>query len=774
MSFLSGLFLLALPMIGVPIALHFYKGRQVDTVDWGAMAFLVDAVSEGRRWEKLEDLLLMLLRAAVVAALVFALAQPMVRGSWIGVHDRREVVIVVDDSLSTAIATDDSANARSVFQLIQEQAIEAVNNLNAADQVQLLAAAGGGRWQTLQPVAATASGQRQLADSINALQPTQGSANLLECVQSAMLLEPLEGATERLILLVTDGQATAFTAESQEAWSRWAVARDKAELPTTVRVVDCGLGDAAPGDLAIGNVEASRTVVRPGEQVKLSCDVANLGFAESKSAIVAWQVGEETIATSSLGSITPGETRQASANTPISGTGPQLVRCVLQEEDQLALDNSAPIVIEVADRLPILIVEAVDADMTDSDRAIAASQHLSAALGYLEGEPQAWRSVYEPTVITPTELADTNMSEFRAVVLTNPTKLNQEEVDQLQGFVAAGGGLWLTLGDRLDADRFNSQWHDDGEGLCPLAIGKLTSEEGFEEDSPLRIRREDRLASSGSIAIHPPEPDHPTTKNLANTTQLDIDKTLINRHWQFSDDTVEDALGEEADREVSILLRTRSGDALAVERYFGRGRVIVQAFPHQLSWTSLPINKAYVVMVQDWLDYLTAPSLGRHNLTPGAEIVAQAPVGDGTSAGGYTTASIQTPTGEEIDLAERGDLAASVFRFTQTRLPGAYTLQFSAAGDVVDNQPFQVPRRLAESTLDPLTESERVWFEETAGLQFGTQSPTVASVTDTTAEPSLSPFWWTLLACVAALLAVELLLASHVSWRRMGEPLVAA
>ena len=85
MSFLSAAFLLALPLIAVPIAIHFYRGRRRDVVLWGAMQFLAAAVTKGRRWERLEELLLMALRLAAVAALVLALARPMIRSSWLNV-----------------------------------------------------------------------------------------------------------------------------------------------------------------------------------------------------------------------------------------------------------------------------------------------------------------------------------------------------------------------------------------------------------------------------------------------------------------------------------------------------------------------------------------------------------------------------------------------------------------------------------------------------------------------------------------------------------------
>ena len=78
MSFLSAAFLFALPLIAVPVVIHLYRGRQRDVIPWGAMQFLASAATKGRRLERLEELLLMCLRLTAVAALVLALARPMI------------------------------------------------------------------------------------------------------------------------------------------------------------------------------------------------------------------------------------------------------------------------------------------------------------------------------------------------------------------------------------------------------------------------------------------------------------------------------------------------------------------------------------------------------------------------------------------------------------------------------------------------------------------------------------------------------------------------
>ena len=70
MSFLGPVFLWALPLIAIPIAIHLLHRRQKDLIRWGAMQFLMEAQSRRRKFRRLEDLFLMLLRAGAVLAII--------------------------------------------------------------------------------------------------------------------------------------------------------------------------------------------------------------------------------------------------------------------------------------------------------------------------------------------------------------------------------------------------------------------------------------------------------------------------------------------------------------------------------------------------------------------------------------------------------------------------------------------------------------------------------------------------------------------------------
>ena len=91
--------------------------------------------------------------------------------------------------------------------------------------------------------------------------------------------------------------------------------------------------------------------------------------------------------------------------------------------------------------------------------------------------------------------------------------------------------------------------------------------------------------------------------------QLDIDEARLRQYWLLA----ERAPDQEA---VSVLLQSGSGRPLVVENFVGEGRVLVQTFPLGLEWSNVPLLKAYVVMIHDWLGFLTAPTTSRYNLEP--------------------------------------------------------------------------------------------------------------------------------------------------------------
>lgn len=732
MSFLSGLFLLALPLAFVPLLIHLYRGRQRDVILWGATQFLEKALTKGRSWERLEEILLMLLRTAALLALIFALARPLVNSSWWGSHGRREVVLLLDNSLSMAREVADVTAGDQ----LREQAVQLLSDLTAEDRVHVMLTAGGGVWLTPEGIPADRAGIEKLTSLVESVEPSRGAADLLSCLLTVTQMETHDNSKSRRVVVFTDDQQRSWQLDAEQAWQQLRRTIDDASIATSVQVVGCGAPAAPVDNLAVTALQVTQQIVRPGEQVECQAEIANLGQEPQTGSVVKWLVNDEEVATSDLAATVSGETVQVARKIRLQESGPTLIACRLEALDQLPLDQEAQTVVEVTDEIPVLVIH----DPEDQPVERSARDFLSAALGYNGGRPLDWHSIYRPTFIASSALPEANLAAYRAIVVTNLSNWEEDTTGKVADFVRAGGGLWLALGDRIERGSFNRTFFDDGDGLCPLSLESLHESQGLDEEGGL---------------IHPPDQEHPATAQLGNVTQLDIDEARVLVRWQFAP-RIEDG------GTTDVLLETGSGNPLAIENYWGKGRVIVQSFPLGLEWSNLPRLKSYVVMVTDWLDYLTAPSSLRFNLAPGNPLVAVLP-----SAADASSVKLLLPAGNTVELISERQDDSQIVRYWQTQLPGTYCVRYEQAGR--ENRIFyQVARDRAESQLTFIDDQQRKLLSN-AGLIYGDKLVVEHAAKNEVTERE--PVWSTLLICVIVFFALELILSSWLTGYRTAAPL---
>jgi hypothetical protein len=302
--------------------------------------------------------------------------------------------------------------------------------------------------------------------------------------------------------------------------------------------------------------------------------------------------------------------------------------------------------------------------------------------------------------------------------------------------VRAGGGLWIVLGDQTDPVEFNSVYYSAGEGLCALP---LTTPIGDEEETETYA------------TVYPPSANHPATRLLADTERLDVDKVHIYRRHRFQ------PVGDPG--EVSVLLKTLAGEALAVERTFGRGRVIVQAFPLRAGWSNLPACQSFVVLAHEWLWYLAEPTAVRWNLEPG-ETFSVSFSGEVFQQRG----TVATPRGAEVEVTGEARGERWFYTYAGTALPGDYALRLADDSGRETAYPFTVTRDPEESNLAPLEEAESSALSTAGGLVF-TDDPLAMERVEEKAPPT-EPLWPWVLLLILFMMASEVFLAGRITGKR--------
>jgi len=136
--FLNSPLLWALGLASIPLIIHLLFRRSFRRVDWAPMRYLKLTIQRNRRRIQIEQLLLLLLRTALIVLLVCMVARPIVNasglGRWFGGDTRTSHILVLDDSLSMAL----TSNGRSGFDRALELAAQAIEDVSSKDRFTLV------------------------------------------------------------------------------------------------------------------------------------------------------------------------------------------------------------------------------------------------------------------------------------------------------------------------------------------------------------------------------------------------------------------------------------------------------------------------------------------------------------------------------------------------------------------------------------------------------------------------------------------------------------
>jgi hypothetical protein len=568
-----------------------------------------------------------------------------------------------------------------------------------------------------------------LVARLDALKPNLGTADLRRSLQQALDAEPADGVASGLIAVFADGQAVSWDAEASGAWQSIRTKAD-ARNGAVIYARLCRHKDHVL-NRCVDSLAAARTTVPVGQPMSLTAVIRNTGEQRAPAGLIRLRVGGAEAGAVSLPPLEPGQKTQASFLHAFNTAGVYRCSVELDGDDDLPLDNQAQVVIETAEQVPILVAQGSPGSGAMHDD----TEFLMTALGRKTSTGQEPTGVFRAKLMPAFELKADNIQPYACIVLLNVSSLPPETIKALQDYVRQGGGLWIIAGDRTDSQSFNSSLFADGRGLSPVGLGPMVGDAAQRE----KFER-----------LRPPAANHPATRLLADLDRLDLDQARIFARLSFSSLTDQ--------KKSSALLATDQGEAIAIEQQMGRGRLVVQTIPLDLSWSNLPICQAFVVMVHEWSWYLVEPSQTAWNLIPGDTLSTYTSLESPAVAGWVTT-----PPADRIELSSLRREGRRLWRFSKTLWPGPYELVVADAQGNERGLAFQVARDPRESELAALSDDQLKGLAATGGLHIDTD-PLAIPLKPRPAAPD--PLWsWLVLLAVAALL-LESALAGWLARRR--------
>lgn len=717
MRFLAPSLLLGLAAAILPWLIHRIGKRRVKPMRFAAMELLMRAERQVSARRRLKEILLLVVRTAAAAALPLVFARPYaeVRSDLPAATTRSQsAVIVLDDSASMRRT---SRGADPLFDTARARARALVEHLSPESDVALVLASEG----TATPVAEPSTDRTRVLAALDAVTCSAKRADFAPALRRATQILASSSHPERVEYVITDLQAA--------GWDGVAPAARDAGGPDVV-ILD--VSEGAPWEnRAVVGLTAEPAPEEGGEGVAVVAEIANFSDTPASKLGITLKLDGADVARGFVDVPARGRARKRFLHT-LAGGGAAHDAEVEIDHDALPLDDRRLARVEVSRGLRVLIVNGDPRTVRTEDETF-----------FLEAALRAGGSAFAVSTALPDELPGRGLAGYAVVFLANVARPSVELGAALTRYVEAGGGLFISVGDRVDADT----WNERLRAILPQPLGlkrtAAASDDGKPEGETVDLRPAERLA--------PIDRRHP----LLSSFPARGDGLASARFSQLMLlAPVPDAPGR------TVVLRYESGAPALVQADVGRGRVLLLTTTIDREWTDLPIRPGFLPLVQE-----------------SARFLAGAPAGDAVSAIGVgqrreitvgpedRRLEVLRPRGESRWLtpeARSGD--AHVRRtvvFTETDEPGLYRVRASRSDGAVVERPdesFVVNVDPVESDPTRLADDKR-------------PDRASAAAASGAAPKRRLELWHALSAAVLALVLAESLLTlrfrrGRVGWRR--------
>ena len=536
-------------LVALPILAHLTQQRPVDRQPFGAMLLLRRLVMRLERRRRFQDLLLLLLRALAALALILAAARPelSVPADAPEFGGQGAVVFVLDDSLSMA----QTFKGRTLMARARTDALEVLESLAPGTRIGVVRI--GGQAQSMSPDLVVEHGRA--ARFIDTTDAGYGGTDLVGGLLRARELLAGE-AGEVLVFTDQAGPGVVSAAEKEIAAL---VERGSSVIPRIVQA-------KPPKNVAI--LSASYGDGLEGGSVRV--EIANYGpDAIELPVTLALPDGSEITAFTEL----PAQGR-ASERFTVPSAVPGGVATVTVDDPDLALDDHFAFHLPRVGASRVLVVDG-DPGRTPFESEVYFLERALAPWGGLSGG-------LLPETVSPSGIRRLSESEHRVVFLANVEDPGAF-APVLTEFVQQGGGLVISVGKNVTAERYNESL----KALLPAPLRRASS--------PLDVE---------GVRLSGPDLNKELFKPLAAGGYAGFSEMTAFRYFSLEP-------FKESDK-VEILLTWQDGSPALVERKVGLGRVLLwtSSFDYDDNWSHSAVQAVFMPFIQRLVGSLGGDSAG--------------------------------------------------------------------------------------------------------------------------------------------------------------------
>jgi hypothetical protein len=676
--------------VAIPIIIHLLNRKRFRVVTWAAMRFLLAAQKKNSRRMRLEQLILLAVRCAMVLLLVLAMASvtPWAEAVWhwanpdgglttVAGGPRTHKILVVDGSFSMGLKKGEG----TCFEQARALAAQIVRESAGGDGFSVVLM-GAPRPVVPEP----SEDARKVVAEIEAMRLTHGSADLRATLNTvARLVGASPGKyPQREIYFLTDLQKSLWKPDNPSGLSDVLkniqarartifvdVGRDGAE---NLAVTNLALGDSmaitereTPILATLHNFGPTRTDV----SVRLYVGRARAGAAERPAEL--HEVGEVLV-------------RQVAAaqSTPVAfkykfPTPGDYVLQVQVRHDALEIDDLRSAVVTVKDTIPVLLVNGKPA-VELYDRA---TEWLKTALNPFDDGPTPATVAARPKVMSQSQFADEGLGDltpYDCVYLCDVPRFSLAEVRRLEAHVRRGGSVVFCLGEQVDEGSYNEMLYRDGKGLLP---GRLMGKQQAPADYSYSFSLDKANFNEAPLRAFPSAAAQQRLKECRFRKFIQVDqapragpRTVLTFTAQANREGV-NPTNKPPDGPAVLEWRPPivhepapgGEDKPAEPAGRMRGRVVLVTTTVNSDWNHWPASPSFPPLMQELLNFAASARLCEQALEVGEPVDLYLP---NTAAG--IEATVRTPDGRTETVRTQAQDDAAVLRWTDTDVSGVYAV----------------------------------------------------------------------------------------------------
>ena len=620
----------------IPLILHLLNRERARRLIFSTVRFIQMSHQTNVRRHKLKRLLLLLMRILILALLGLAFARPFFADAPEIIQKtggKRNAVIVLDTSYSMQY--------EGVFENAKKEVSEILGGLDASDAACLILSSDNAR-----VVAPLGSELAHIRTALNNADTSNEHTDYLDAMQTADEILQAIPIGEKQVYLVGDMQ--------KRGWENF-IETDK--LSADVQIQFVNVRAEKPQNYAITDISVPPVVLKEQKASQLVARVRNFGDEPVENLQVRLFIDGNVIDSIEL-DIEPDDLADAVFKVEFQDEATH-TGWVELPEDAIGVDNKRYFTLQSRRSIKVHAVR---------ERQRTSGRYQTVETFFMKKALASGRDTVQIDFVESGSVPNaTTLASVDVLILADVAELSSGEAERVKAYVAAGGGLIVTVGDNTDVDTYKQ--HLGGEtGLMPCdfvqAVGDALDREQFRVLATVKY-------------------EHPIFAPFKEPNHGDFGKARFYRIFQAV-----------PTKDATIIASYDDGSPALFEKPYGNlGRVLCFTSTIDREWNDLPIRAVYLPFLHESIKYLALKDVdAAPNYRVGENVELKASGNENGNAARREEIAVFNPNNVETrlqlkklpvtsgQLPEKSPLVTGNLKsvlYADTAIPGIYSVHTS-------------------------------------------------------------------------------------------------